>query len=45
MRQAVGCKKCNRILYAEDADTNGLCADCAATEPEAKPKREKKEKA
>jgi hypothetical protein len=22
------CKKCNRVLYVEDADKDGLCEDC-----------------
>jgi hypothetical protein len=24
----VTCKKCNRILWEEDADKDGLCVDC-----------------
>lgn len=36
------CKKCNRILWEEDADKDGLCVDCRPAEKlrVAKPKEE-----
>jgi hypothetical protein len=27
-RRWTTCKKCNRVLWEEDADENGLCEDC-----------------
>jgi hypothetical protein len=27
-RRWTTCKRCNRVLWEEDADENGLCVDC-----------------
>jgi phage FluMu protein Com len=41
--KAIGCKKCNRILWEKDADKDGLCPDCRETPvPEPKKKDDKK---
>jgi hypothetical protein len=31
-------KKCNRVLWEEDADKDGLCVDCRGKKPEQKEK-------
>lgn len=33
-RKWTTCKKCNRVLWEEDADENGLCPDCRAVQEE-----------
>ena len=34
----VTCKKCNRVLWEEDADKDGVCVDCRGKKPEQKAK-------
>lgn len=31
--ETTACKKCNRILWKEDADKDGLCVDCRPKTP------------
>jgi hypothetical protein len=33
----VGCSKCNRVLWEEDADKDGLCVDCRPAPKKKKP--------
>jgi hypothetical protein len=37
--KAIGCKKCNRILWEKDADKDGLCEDCREASPVPEPKK------